>query len=57
MTEAAKQKRRQYINAWRRRNKIKVANYNCLYWTKKAEELEADMKKEADKDQLTLQLR
>lgn len=36
MSEAAKQKRRDYINNWRRKNPEKVKQYNKTYWERQA---------------------
>lgn len=35
--EIAKQKRREYIRNWRRKNADKVKEYNQRYWAKKFE--------------------
>lgn len=36
-TTEAKEARRQYMNAWRARNKERVQGYNRKYWQKVAE--------------------
>lgn len=36
MTEAARQARRNYVNAWKKRNPDKVRAQNERYWERKA---------------------
>lgn len=38
MTEAAREKRREYKRNWNRANRDKVKQYQERYWTKKVEE-------------------
>lgn len=38
MTEAAKEARRAYQRAWRKRNPEKVKEYNARYWSNQAGE-------------------
>jgi hypothetical protein len=39
LTEKAKQARREYENAWRRKNRDRVKQYNAQYWEKRARKI------------------
>lgn len=40
--DTARELQRQYLKAWRAKNKDKVRKYNEAYWTRKAEALQRE---------------
>lgn len=48
--QIALQARREYHKQWRQKNKARVAEYNKLYWQRKAEQIAEEMEVEAPEE-------